>query len=155
MTSRFTGSWMTFDELSNRDLYAVLKLRVDVFVVEQTCPYPEIDGNDPQATHFLLKDASTGDLAAYIRMFGPTDADPVSRIGRVATDSRFRGQGLGRDLMAEGVAKAKSLWPDHRIEISAQSYLEKFYGGFGFKKVSDEYLEDGIPHIDMVLDEAD
>jgi len=154
MSSRFEGTWSTFDDLSVSDLYALLKLRVDVFVVEQTCPYPEIDGKDPAALHYLLKDTETGELAACIRMFGPSDADPVARIGRVATDNRCRGLGLGRELMAEGIAKAKSLWPNHGIEISAQAYLEKFYGSFGFKKVSQEYLEDGIPHIDMVLKDA-
>ncbi|GGB36912.1 ElaA protein [Roseibium aquae] len=154
MNSRFSGHWATFDALSAMDLYKLLKLRVDVFVVEQNCPYPEIDGQDPRAWHFLLRETDTGELAGCIRIFEPEASCPLARIGRVATDGRYRGLGLGRHLMREGIAKVQDLWPAAGIALSAQAYLLTFYRGFGFEPVSGEYLEDGIPHVDMVRDSA-
>ncbi|TDK39728.1 GNAT family N-acetyltransferase [Rhizobium deserti] len=125
----------------------MLKLRVDVFVVEQKCPYPEIDGNDPHCLHLRLLYGS--DLLACARLWRPTPADRP-RIGRVAVSPHHRGKRLGEAVMREAILECQNAYPDMVIEISAQSHLQKFYGSLGFTPISDEYLEDDIPHVDML-----
>ncbi|NVP55836.1 GNAT family N-acetyltransferase [Mycoplana rhizolycopersici] len=135
------------DAFSARDLYAMLKLRVDVFVVEQNCPYPELDGNDPACLHLRLLDGD--ELLACARLWRPTpDAHP--RIGRVAVSPDHRGRRLGEALMREAVGECQKAYPNEAIELSAQSHLQRFYASFGFEPISPEYLEDGIPHVDML-----
>lgn len=137
----------TFDELSLNELYAILQQRVNVFVVEQQCPYPEIDGADCQAIHLW---ATQGlELVAYARIFLGTSTSGFSRIGRVLSAHSARGTGLGRELMQRAIALCQTHSPNTPIRISAQMYLHDFYASFGFTDISDEYLEDGIPHIDM------
>lgn len=137
----------TFDELSLYELYAILQQRVNVFVVEQQCPYPEIDGADHQAIHLW---ATQGlELVAYARIFLGTSTSGFSRIGRVLSAHSARGTGLGRELMQRAIALCQTHSPNAPIRISAQVYLHDFYASFGFTDISDEYLEDGIPHIDM------
>ncbi|WP_417686122.1 GNAT family N-acetyltransferase [Roseibium sp.] len=149
------GEWLGFDELGTRRLHDLLRLRQDVFVVEQDCAFPEIDGKDPQALHYLLVSKSTGAIAGALRIFlpesvgGPSGATE-SRIGRVVTAPGYRGTGLGRRLMAAGVAKCLETAPGTPIHLSAQAHLENFYKDFGFERVSQDYLEDGIPHVDMI-----
>ena len=139
------------DALTAGELYDVLKLRVDVFVVEQNCPYPELDSKDAEALHLrLLED---GKPVAYGRIFAP-GTGRQARIGRIVVAPSHRGQKLGERLMGEAVAACERLAPGAPIAISAQAHLERFYAGFGFETVSKEYLEDGIPHIDMVRDAA-
>ena len=128
------------------DLYEMLKLRVDVFVVEQECPYPELDGNDAECLHLRL--LADGELIAYARLWRPT-ADHHPRIGRVAVSPGHRGQRLGEALMREAIAECAKLYPGEPIAISAQSHLQGFYGALGFAATSAEYIEDGIPHVDM------
>ncbi|GGA80383.1 GNAT family acetyltransferase [Brucella endophytica] len=140
--------WSKLDELAPRDLYAVLKLRVDVFVVEQKCPYPELDGKDLDALHLRVLD--DGALAAYLRILPPS-GEGSARIGRVIVAPSHRGRRLGETIMREAVVYCRERFHDRDIEISAQSHLHGFYGSFGFVPVSEEYLEDGIPHIDMRL----
>jgi len=135
------------DELSAVELYELLKLRVDVFVVEQACAYPELDGNDADCLHLRLTDG-TG-LIACARLWRPTP-DHLPRIGRVAVSPAHRGKRLGEALMREAIAVCEEAYPGEAIEISAQSHLQRFYGSFGFTPISEEYLEDGIPHVDMV-----
>jgi ElaA protein len=136
-------------DLSAHALYALLKLRVDVFVVEQNCPYAELDGKDDQALHLMLK---TGEeLLAAARIFAPHDGTPA-KIGRVVVSPAHRGKKLGDALMREAIMICADRFPGADISLSAQSHLEKFYKSFGFSPVSDEYLEDGIPHIDMLKD---
>ncbi|THV25853.1 GNAT family N-acetyltransferase [Peteryoungia ipomoeae] len=125
----------------------MLKLRVDVFVVEQTCPYPELDGHDGECQHLRL--IENGELIACARLWRPTP-DVVPRIGRVAVSPNHRGKRLGDALIRESIAACEALYPGEAIEISAQSHLQKFYGSFGFERTSEEYLEDGIPHVNMV-----
>jgi len=142
--------WDEIDNLTPRALYAMLKLRVDVFVVEQKCPYPEIDGKDFEAFHLRILDGE--ELAASLRVLPPEqDGKPV-KIGRVVVAPGYRGYKLGQRLMTEAIEFAQARFPVTAIELGGQSHLQKFYGSFGFEAISDEYLEDGIPHVDMRLE---
>lgn len=136
------------DEFSARELYALLKLRVDVFVVEQKCPYPELDGKDAEALHLRLH--SGDDLIASARILLPAQTEDPVKIGRVLVSPNHRGKRLGDALMREAIAVCEQQFPTHAIALSAQSHLQLFYQSFGFSPSSEEYLEDGIPHIDMV-----
>jgi ElaA protein len=135
------------DELSPRDLYAMLKLRVDVFVVEQKCPYPELDGKDADALHLRL--LAGNELVGSARIRRPSRSDPAARVGRVVVSPDHRGKKLGERLMVEAIAQCERLYAESPIKLSAQSQLQRFYESFGFVPVSDEYLEDGIAHVDM------
>jgi ElaA protein len=147
MAAAYTVDVRRLDAFSAADLYDMLKLRVDVFVVEQHCPYPELDGNDKDCLHLrLLMD---GELLACARLWRPTP-EQHPRIGRVAVSPNHRGKRLGDALMREAIAEVEKLYPAEPIEISAQSHLQKFYGSLGFEVISEEYLEDGIPHVDML-----
>ncbi|MEP0233857.1 MULTISPECIES: GNAT family N-acetyltransferase [Pseudomonadota] len=147
------GVWFAFDDLSGRDVHDLMKLRQDVFVVEQECAFPEIDGQDPDALHYVLRDRATGDLAGALRVF-LADADnagddEASRIGRVVIAPSHRGLGLGRNLMQVALDKCRSAVPGAPVNLSAQAHLEDFYTSFGFARISENYLEDGIWHLDM------
>ena len=137
-----------FDQLDIHSLYALLKLRCDVFVVEQDCPYPELDDKDQAALHLLgYQDA---ELVAYLRLFKPDAATNEVKIGRVVTLETARRGGIGSELMNQGIAAAEAHFPAHNIRISAQERLYQFYHALGFEQVSDTYDEDGIPHIAML-----
>lgn len=133
------------DAFSPIDLYALMKLRVDVFVVEQACAYPELDGHDGKALHLRL--LIDGETAAYARLLRPEGAHP--RIGRVLVSPAHRGKRLGDTLMREAIQACEAHFPGEPIALSAQSHLKRFYESLGFSPTSDEYVEDGIPHIDM------
>lgn len=143
--------WSRFSELRPDDLYAVVRLREAVFIVEQNCPYPDADGRDPNAWHLLgWSEREQGRfLAAYARVFEPGVRYNEGSIGRVVTAPEVRGTGLGKVLMAEALRRLESLAPGQLVKIAAQRRLEKFYVGLGFKSVSDPYEEDGIIHVDM------
>ncbi len=146
----FISQWDEIDKLTPRALYAMLKLRVDVFVVEQKCPYPEIDGKDFEAFHLRILDGE--ELAASLRVLPPEqDGKPV-KIGRVVVAPDYRGYKLGQRLMKEAIEFAQARFPGTALELGGQSHLQKFYGSFGFLAISEEYLEDGIPHVDMRLE---
>ncbi|HUH48642.1 MAG TPA: GNAT family N-acetyltransferase [Mycoplana sp.] len=136
------------DAFSAVELYALLKLRVDVFVVEQECPYPDLDGRDIDALHLRL--LSGADLIAAARILPPNKTNDPARIGRVVVSPAYRGKRLGEAVMQEAIAACEQRFPQAQIALSAQSHLKRFYESFGFSPVSEEYLEDGIPHIDMV-----
>jgi len=138
-----------FDELSTKELYAILKERTNVFVVEQNCPYLEVDGKD-EASYHLFKEVN-GDIAAYLRILPPGVSYTESSIGRVLVKKEYRGQGLAYEMMQKGIDFIHNELQHRDIKIQAQDYLRAFYGSFGFKAVSDVYLEDNIPHIDMVM----
>lgn len=153
--------WMckSFDALGSSLLYRILAARNAVFVVEQQCPYQDIDGRDPQSLHLVaqVSNTSTGthaadepQIAAYLRLLPPGLAYEEASIGRVITASSHRGTGLGRELLARAVAVAETQWPAAGLRIGAQAHLEAFYGSFGFVKASEPYDEDGIMHIEMV-----
>ncbi|MEZ8661213.1 GNAT family N-acetyltransferase [Vibrio cyclitrophicus] len=141
-----------FSELSTQQLYQLLKLRVDVFVVEQTCPYPELDGKDILTGVEHLLGYYNKELVACARILPPgTTYDNVS-IGRVATKQSARGNGLGHQLIKEALTRCEEIWPNATIDIGAQEHLENFYASHGFNTVSEMYLEDDIPHLDMRLE---
>ncbi|UYT56906.1 GNAT family N-acetyltransferase [Brucella sp. MAB-22] len=144
------SQWDELDNLSPRALYAMLKLRVDVFVVEQKCPYPEIDGKDFEAFHLRILDGE--ELAASLRVLPPEQAGKPVKIGRVVVAPDYRGYKLGQRLMKEAIDFAHARFQGIAVELGGQSHLQKFYGSFGFVAISEEYLEDGIPHVDMRLD---
>ena len=139
-----------FDDLPIRDWYAASSARVDVFVMEQNCPFQDNDGADLHSWHLLGWHGDTRELAAYCRIVdaGVKFAEPS--IGRVVTPRAFRSQGFGKVLMAEAVRRHETLYPGQPNRIGAQQRLEKFYQDFGFKTASDMYIEDGIPHVEML-----
>ena len=140
----------SFQNLNNKQLYALLKLRVDVFIVEQQCAYPELDEKDQhQETRHLLAQHGT-DVVAYSRLLPPGLSYSEASIGRFVVAETFRKQGLGFLLLTKSLEQITTLWPQKDIKISAQEYLKNFYEKAGFKKISNSYLEDGIPHIEML-----
>lgn len=141
-----------FADLSANDLYAALQLRSLVFVVEQTCPFLDADGDDDRAWHLLgwHPTADGRQLAAYARLFAPGVKYAEASIGRVVTHPDARRTGTGRALMAEAVRTVGTLAPGAPVRIGAQKYLERFYEGFGFARDGEDYLEDGIVHLEMV-----
>lgn len=138
----------TFGELEKEELYQVLQLRADIFVVEQQCAYQDLDGKDQKALHVLGKE--NGSVVAYTRVFGPGDYFDDASIGRVAVRRDFRGKGLGLLIMEASLNVVSHRYPGAAITLSAQQYLEKFYQDLGFRSIGETYLEDGIPHIRMV-----
>lgn len=144
--------WSRFSELRPQDLYAVVRLRESVFIVEQQCPYHDADGRDPVAWHLLgWSDGEDGKtLVAYARIFEPGLRYTEGSIGRVVSAPEVRGTGVGKALMAEALRRLEGLAPGQAIKIAAQRRLEKFYLDLGFKTVSAPYEEDGIIHVDML-----
>ena len=141
----------TFNNLSAQQLFDVLQLRVNVFVVEQQCAYPELDEFDRNAkTRHLCGCEASGQLIAYARILPPGLRFPEVNLGRFVVRKEARGQGVGHQLLREALREIESSWPGSGIRISAQDYLQKFYEQYGFVRVSDVYLEDGIAHVDMV-----
>ncbi len=141
---------LSFTELQIPELYALLKLRQDVFILEQDCLYPDLDNRDQDSYHLLALDAQDN-LVAYARILpqGLVHQDYVA-IGRVVNSDQVRRQGIGQKLMQEAIASCHQLFGRIPIKISAQCYLLKFYENLGFKSVGNDYLEDGIPHIGMI-----
>ncbi len=137
-----------FDELSINELYELLRLRSEVFVVEQDCVYQDIDSKDQKAVHVLGYDNNK--LVAYTRLFKPGDYFNESSIGRVVVREKARGSGAGYDIMNASITFINDVLKKFEIRISAQTYLKKFYNNLGFKEVGEGYLEDGIPHINMI-----
>lgn len=136
-----------FNELSLHELYLVLQLRSEVFVVEQNCVYQDIDGKDQKAIHLLGE--LNGILVAYARMFQPNDYFEQASIGRVIVKPSHRELKLGHELMYHAIHAVKEKFGETQITISAQLYLKKFYQSHGFVQTSEMYLEDDIPHIEM------
>jgi ElaA protein len=152
MASEIAWQWSRFAELAPHALYAALRARGEVFVVEQNCVFLDLDDTDQQAWHLLgwAERGGTQALAAYLRLLPPGCQFAEASIGRVLTTMDFRRTGAGRALMREGVRKCCEIYPEHDIRIGAQRYLEHFYAGFGFRLASEPYLEDGIEHIEML-----
>jgi ElaA protein len=138
----------SFNALSNAELYALLRLRTEVFVVQQNCIFQDMDGKDDVALHVLGVNPA-GELHAYCRVFAPGVTYDNASIGRVVNSSAVRGTGAGRALMEVGIQACTDRWPSAGIRISAQAYLVNFYGALGFQTVGEIYLEDGIDHVEM------
>lgn len=137
-----------FNDLSTLELYQLLQLRSEVFVVEQNCVYQDIDGKDEKALHLLGK--MDDKIVAYSRIFKPNDYFENASIGRVVVSEHARAHKFGFHLMQESIAAIGSEFGMQPITISAQLYLKKFYESLGFQQVSETYLEDGIEHIEML-----
>ncbi|TYS18471.1 GNAT family N-acetyltransferase [Rossellomorea vietnamensis] len=138
-----------FDELTNSELYNLLKERTLVFVVEQNCPYLEVDGKDPFSYHLFKED--DGEIIAYLRILPAGVSYQEVSIGRVFVKKEFRGQGIAEELIKKGLEFIQEELNEITVKIQAQDYLRKFYGSFGFQAISETYLEDNIPHVDMLL----
>ncbi|WP_334333155.1 GNAT family N-acetyltransferase [Companilactobacillus sp. HBUAS59544] len=134
------------NELKPDELVEIFKQRTAVFVVEQNCPYPEVDDDDFNDLHVCL--VENGNLQAYARII---DKKTHITFGRVLVVKKFRGSGLGKEIVAATLKEITQRFPNVKIRIQAQTYLQDFYSSFGFKTISETYLEDGIPHIDMIL----
>ena len=138
-----------FKDISAEELYKIIQLRISVFVVEQNCPYQDADGKDIKSQHVL--GIQNGELIAYSRIVFPGVSYKEVSIGRVVTSLKIRNTGAGKILMKKTMEYIREEFGKVPIRIGAQLYLEKFYGGFGFIREGDEYLEDGIPHIIMLF----
>lgn len=139
----------TFEELSGAELYEIIKLRVDVFVVEQECAYPELDNLDQHCLHLMYRE--NGKVSAYARLVPAGLKYDIPSIGRVIVDRDARGRGLAKLLVAKCIDVIHSEWGAQEIQLQGQVYLQNFYQSFGFQPISEVYDEDGIPHIDMKL----
>jgi len=131
-------------DLNREELHDFLKLRIDVFVVEQNCTYPELDGKDQDCLHVFNESTS-----AYLRIVKPGVSYDEPSIGRVATAKSSRNKGLGKEIMRIALKECDSRWPNQGVRISAQKYLVKFYEDLGFEVCGEHYLEDDIPHTQM------
>ena len=145
--------YKTFETLENTELYKLLQLRAEVFVVEQNCSYQDIDNKDLKAVHLWHEDED-GNVNAYCRLLPAGVSYSEPSIGRVATAAHNRKEGLGRKMMELAIKYIVHSFHAHAIRISAQEYLQAFYESLGFKKTGKVYLEDGIPHIEMLLEIA-
>jgi ElaA protein len=143
--------WRRFGELGVHELQNIYRARQQVFVVEQACAYLDADGCDESAFHLAAWVASVREPLAYARVIDPGVKYAEVSIGRILTTAPARGRGLGREIVARAIGHARSIWPGTAIRISAQTRLEAFYAGFGFAAVGSAYLEDGIPHTEMLL----
>ena len=148
MTAELTWQTCDFDELTPTALYSAMQLRQNVFILEQTCLYPDLDNLDQAAVHMLCWQDEA--LVAYQRCLQPGVSYPESSIGRIIVSPAVRGIQLGRQLVQRGIDHNLATWSDHDIKIGAQARLEKFYESLGFVTVGEEYVEDGIMHIPML-----
>jgi len=138
----------SFSELTTTELYEILRLRSEVFVVEQDCVYQDVDNKDQKALHVI--GFKNNKVVAYTRIFKPGDYFKNASIGRVVVAKNERTYGYGHVIIKHSITAIKNYFKENTIKISAQTYLKKFYESHNFKKVGEEYLEDGIPHIGMV-----
>ena len=137
-----------YKDLTIEELYRILKVRNEVFVVEQNCPYQDCDGKDKHAYHLFLED--NGDVIAYTRILEKgVSYDEVS-IGRFLVCEKYRGKGLAKEIIVKAISFIEECLNEKAIRLSGQVYIKDFYKSYGFKEVSDTYLEDDIPHVEML-----
>lgn len=152
-SNKFVGmiQWFTksFEELTNKELYAIMQIRFNVFIIEQNCMAEDLDDYDQKALHLFGVDEG-GKVVAYARIFGPGKKYDEAAFGRVLTAKELRGQGAGKELMKRTLEVIEEHYGKVPVKISAQSYLLKFYSELGFEQVSEEYDDHGLPHIDML-----
>ena len=137
-----------FNELTSEEIYEILKVRTEVFVVEQKCPYQEVDGKDQNSYHLFLEKKS--EIIAYLRILEKEISFDEISIGRVLVKKDYRGKGIARELMIKAINFIEKNLDETEIKLSAQVYASNFYRSLGFKDSSEIYLEDNIPHIDML-----
>jgi len=137
-----------FQELKVEEIYKILEIRNEVFIVEQQCAYQDCDGKDENGYHLYLEDNNK--IIAYLRILNKGVSYDEISIGRVLVHKNYRGKGISREMMLKAINFIKLNLNEKEIKIQAQSYLVNFYGSLGFKETSNEYLEDNIPHIDML-----
>lgn len=138
-----------FEDLGVQELYSILQLRNQVFIVEQNCPYPDCDNKDLKSWH--LMGIENGKLLAYSRLIPAGISYRETSIGRVVNSPAARGKGLGKELMQKSIQHIHELFQTETIRIGAQLYLQQFYSSFGFVKTGEIYMEDNIPHIEMLI----
>ena len=138
----------SFSDLTKEELYNILSLRSEVFIVEQNCAYQDIDKKDQSALHVFIK--KNNQIIAYTRIFKPNDYFKYSSIGRVVVLKKERRSKVGSQIMSFSIKKIEEIFNEKKIKISAQKHLISFYEKLGFLVTGDEYLEDGIPHIAMI-----
>lgn len=138
---------VSFSDLTKKELYKILQLRAEVFIVEQNCVYQDIDDKDDKAMHLLAYENNI--IIAYTRLFKPHDYMDTASIGRVVVRQAYRKKGYGEKLMKASIKAIKDVFKETTIKVSAQLYLKRFYQELGFKQLGEGYLEDGIPHILM------
>jgi ElaA protein len=143
--------WLKLEQMETVLLYDMLALREAIFVVEQSCIYQELDGLDKMAEHLLA--VQNGEVVACLRLLPPGERDARVRIGRVAVSSAWRKRGMARLMMQKAIEKARRNYPSSGICLNAQTYLQGFYASLGFRLSGDEFLEDGIPHVLMELNQ--
>jgi ElaA protein len=139
-----------FKHLTTTELYQILQLRSEVFVVEQNCPFQDMDGKDLASYHYMGFDTASQQIVAYTRLVPPGVSYEEASIGRVVTSQSVRKHGIGRELMTSSITLLEELFGGGNIRIGAQLYLKNFYGSFGFEQSGEVYLEDGIEHIQML-----
>ncbi len=149
--SRNNDHWhlKTFEELTNQELYGILQLRTEVFVVEQTCIFQDMDGKDDKECQHIFCEVD-GKVIACARFFPAGVMYKEAALGRICTSPAHRGTGLGKELMNRSLNEMERCFPGQPIRIGAQTYLNEFYKSFGFENVSEVYMEDGIEHVEMV-----
>ena len=136
-----------FDELTLNELYDILKLRVDIFVVEQNCPYGELDNKDKESIHIFYRE--NGEITAFLRIIPKFLSYESVSMGRICVKQEFRSRKLGREIVKDAINYIEKDLKEYIITIGAQEYLKDFYASFDFKPISDVYDEDGIKHLDM------
>lgn len=152
MNMNLAWNFKSFEELTLPELYEILKLRVEVFIIEQQCFYQDLDGKDQKSHHLYLKDEETEEIIAYLRLVEPDISFPEPSIGRVIVKENSRNQQLGSILMQKGIEIARIHYKSSTgIRISAQAHLQNFYQTLGFESEGEVYKEDDIDHIQMIL----
>jgi len=139
-----------FHDLTVDEFHDILQLRINIFVVEQNCPYPELDDRDKIAFHFFGINKENK-IIAYTRIFKPGDYYEEAAFGRVVVHQDYRNQKIGFQLVEQTIIEIHKLFGNINIKIGAQTYLNNFYQSFGFHQIGDDYIEDGIPHIHMLI----
>jgi ElaA protein len=143
-------TFKSFEELTVLELYNIMRLRAEVFIVEQNCPYQDADGKDLKSFHLMGYDENK-ELIVYSRILPRNISYPEASIGRVVSSSKVRGKGAGKKLMDKSLEIISEKFGNVPVKIGAQAYLKNFYESFGFVQTSEQYMEDNIPHIEMIL----
>ena len=150
-TENLSWEWKSFTDLHRDEIYEILKFRQEIFVVEQKSWYLDVDGLDQVSLHLLVRNKEN--LIGYLRLTSPGKKYIETSIGRVSLHAEYRGEGLGKELLTMGIEKGKEVYGSGSFRISAQEYLISYYENHGFKVQGSPYDEDGIPHVEMLLDE--